>query len=250
MELQADSNYVPETSLVKYGSLEHMKALYKDGEVFLRPASHFASYDTRSPRHDDELRRQFEGQAQVQLGPTELANNARVKITVKAAHDYYVYCLSKRLSPVLLETFEEADACVVMHDGKAFCSRCLKALFESTDGLAAWANDVRYFEAGDITRNNVVSTDSTFIENLLSQMGLLPDDPKASVLKNATLHDVCLRKPGSFEYQVEYRCIAWFPLEPGRKLDPSMTVHVGSLKGAADLLVLDKSTGTFQKVAD
>ena len=241
-----NSGFVPGRSLVKYGPLQHMTSLLLGGQVFLRRASGMVEMDGDQARQDDELARTFEGEAEVDLGDVVLTDRTNVKVLNRAQQDYYVYSLSKELSPSLLQTFRGADACVVIQDGKTFAQKCLESLKESEPGLAAWATDVHYFDPCDITRTNVFPMTEGYVTSLCEAMGLSREQFDGSPLVDRFLHEVSFWKPNSFESQAEYRCVAWFPSDPGRGLRRSKTVAVGNQESSARLLTWDAEAETLR----
>jgi len=133
-----------------------MTALYEKGEVYLRAASEFTKEEYNKARKDNELCREFSGEARVEYGDHLIAERTCVKIPLNTSNNYYLYCLSKSLDDNLFESFNDADSCVILHDGKQFCQDCIRILASESSGLAAWANDVNYYDSHNIIRNNVL----------------------------------------------------------------------------------------------
>ena len=119
--------------LVKYGKLEHLTSLLKDGVVRISPASVFADISFNDAIQDTELAftRYVYQPSYSDLKPhfseTALRSyipHATAVITNTSKSDFYLFCLSASYDIRLYDDFD-AEACILITDPVTFANRLL-----------------------------------------------------------------------------------------------------------------------------
>ena len=202
----------PGQALIKLGQREHMKAFFERGQLQISPASTYKDPSLNYALQDDELKfDRVRPRSEVTIryldkeaGETrDIDLTADVTNTVSLATDYYVYCMTHTLSYRLFEDFE-ADACVIIRDPKAFCSRLQEVVHAHLLGWLGWNRPVQYI------------------------------DP---YLHNERHIDLIFSKHFRHWYQQEYR-FAWIPEKGGRTDLEPFDVELGSLKQISEIVCL------------
>ena len=147
---------LPPWWVVKYGEKEHMRKLYKNGDLLVSSASSFDKQEYNQAVRDKELKFSFKGayfdrESRVFTrnsdpncpqykfatmydavrmldlnGPGEL-NRCYANIDLTSLSDFRLYCVSSVLAPELFSDFDKYDACV-MFDWRRFVPRLLRAM--------------------------------------------------------------------------------------------------------------------------
>lgn len=140
--------------LYKYGKLSYLSDYLKNGKIRISPAS---SYNDSSLNHaikDDELNftsqnhpsklrmRLFDkdGNFKSNIEPLE------GKLVFKSTTDFYVFCLSRILSPRLFVDFDNADGCLVIKDSAKFIKRFAESFYENNDNYFGLLGVAQYVD--------------------------------------------------------------------------------------------------------
>lgn len=140
--------------LVKYGQKKYLNRMYNEGQIRISPASFYKNPSLNTAINDDE------SVLSVALHPDKATishiNNktgkesrilpvGNITTTFSLITNYYVYCMAHVYDFRLFDDFE-ADACIIIHDVKAFLSR-LDKVFKSAEGNWSFmTNQVRYVD--------------------------------------------------------------------------------------------------------
>lgn len=196
---------LPSESLVKYGKREFLKSALRDGEIRIAPASTYDDPSLNVAAKDDELCGEIYYDPQIPFNDvppgTILLPPGRTPFRWRMDTDYYVYCLSERLSTRLVLDFE-AQACLVIGNPEAFLSRVTGAVARQLGNWRFVADRVEYFDPLQVS----------------------PAEVRAPMWKHFR-----------YAYQREVR-LAWLPPKPVRTLQP-LFVRLGSIEDIAELVV-------------
>jgi hypothetical protein len=196
---------------VRYSKREYIEALVARGALRIQPASAFRNPDHNGAVRDDELALVTSGVlsrddiVRLVRNPQDVppdAKDHRFEVKFKAAGNYWMYCLSTAIAPRLFVDFG-ADACVVIHDRKAFQER------------------LRNAAAGPLRATVASDGAATYVD---------PLRPRSAQLS------VPMAKHFRYSYQREYRFV-WHPRSPTEQLS-HVDVELGPLGDIADLILL------------
>lgn len=212
--LALKENKLPSTgqALVKLGKLAHMQALYEAGQIRIAPALSYSDPSLNYAMNDDEMRfdRTMPGSEVTitfldkQTGePKNVKPIGDVTDTTTLETNFYVYCMTHRLSHRLFDDFE-ADACVIFREPKAFIEKLVGAMRETLPGWIGWNQEVQYI------------------------------DPYLHPNKSV---DLVFSKHFRFWYQQEYR-FSWIPEKCGREHLEPVILELGSLEQISELCCL------------
>jgi hypothetical protein len=199
--------------LVKYGKLKFLRSALDEGRIRISPAS---AYDDPSLNHairDNELEiawfsapsnnvihviDQSTGKPKRRLNPV-----GNVRYSLKAAANYYVYCLSRIYGLRLFDDFD-ADCCLVIRQPMNFIERLFKEFDRRIPGWRGFAAGVSYI------------------------------DPLNAATQDINAH---FYKHFRFSYQKEFR-IVWTPPDNRRELE-FIDLSLGNLEECAELVSLE-----------
>lgn len=199
-------------ALAKLGKLAHMQALYEAGQIRIAPALSYSDPSLNYAMNDDEMRfdRVMPG-SEVTITfldkqTSELKNVkpiGDVTDTTSLKTNFYVYCMTHRLSHRLFDDFE-ADACVVFHEPMALIEKLEDSMREALPGWIGRNQEVQYIDPYQ--------------------------HPNKSV-------DLVFSKHFRFWYQQEYR-FSWLPEKCGREHLEPINIELGSLEKISELCCL------------
>ena len=196
---------------IKFGEVEHMKALLERGTLRVQSASYYATPDHNGAVRDDELSLPLslsltrEDIVKVVRNPQDVPPgqiDQRLDITYKSRTDYWLYCVTTSASPRLFVDFA-ADACVIIKDPERF-QRLLTL------------QSAAHFAGTGHRHGKVI-----YIDPLL---------PPGAML------DVPMSKHFRYTYQHEYRFV-WRPTTRAGQLS-HVDLELGSLKDIAELVIV------------
>ena len=202
----------PGEALIKLNKRVHMKKFFERGQLRISPASSYLDPSLNHAIRDDELkfdRMRPRSEVTIRYLDEETSEMRDIDLTADVtktdslATDYYVCCMTHTLSYRLFEDFE-ADACVIIRDPKAFCSRLQEVVHAHLLGWLGWNRPVQYI------------------------------DP---YLHNERHIDLIFSKHFRHWYQQEYR-FAWIPEKGGRTDLEPFDVELGSLKQISEIVCL------------
>lgn len=119
----------------KFGKCKYLKKAWKRGRLRINPASSYSDPSLNRAIRDDELR----------IDACPRPSEVSVPTSMESTTDYYVYCVSTKVSPRLFQDFE-ADACIMFDHSERFGERFAKALEERLPGWRIMCNQVRYVD--------------------------------------------------------------------------------------------------------
>jgi hypothetical protein len=187
--------------LYRYSEHKWLKRSLRLGEFRLRPAADYEHLEADRARQDDELVRvevSPGSSVRITLLPTgeQITPLGDVTYRSTTGTNYLTLCFSDRWDELLFSDFENADACLVVHEVEEFCER-LHAAAETA--LPGWVGmDAKVTYGGK--------------------------NPFGAVFS----------KPVKFVTQHEFR-FAWRPPEPLNDLQP-ITLQIGSIERIALIL--------------
>ena len=208
--------YVSATGmLIKFGKLNHMRAMYERGALRVQAASFYRRSDHNGAVRDDELALDVslalrrDDIAKVVVNPQDVPSGdvlQRVDLRYESSTDYWLYCVTASAQPRTFVDFE-AEACVVINDRQRFLEQISLALSPYVGRATFRHGKVNYV------------------------------DP---LLPNSAFIDILMSKHFRYSYQDEYRLV-WVPSSPQSALD-YIDVEIGSLREYADLITISSST--------
>lgn len=199
--------------LIRYDKRRYLEPFLSRGEVRISPASKVNDPSLSVAIRDDELRlplrpnpaeitlEAFDRNTGLSKGVIPRSDD---ELTVVSQTDYYFYCMSSFLSPILSYDFG-ADACLVIKGITVFGSR-LRAGLNSKLPYPAWNGTIR------------------------------PVDYVDPLNATATQVRVLFSKHFSYAYQQEWRLV-WCPASPALGLD-YLCLELGSMEDCCELLLL------------
>lgn len=199
--------------LYKYGKLSYLNDYLENGTIRISPAS---SYNDPSLNHaikDDELNftsqnhpsklrmRLFDknGNFKSNIEPIES------KLVFSSTTDFYVFCLSKILSPRLFVDFDNADGCLIIRDLAKFIKRFAESFYENNESYLGLLGDALYV------------------------------DPLFATIPEYSLY---FSKHFRYAYQREFR-ICFVPEKDIQKLK-SVKLQLGCLKDCCELIKIEE----------
>jgi hypothetical protein len=198
-------------ALIKFGKPDRMADLYEKGKLRLQPASFFAKNDHNGAVRDDELSLDVslvlsrDDVVKVVRNPEDVPADApdqRFDVRFKSPTDYWLYCVTTSVEPMLFVDFQ-ASACVIVRDQQKFADLLRDAAMKSLP-----LTKMRHGAA-------------SYVDPLL---------PKTAKIF------VPFAKPFGYSYQEEHR-FCWIPAEPAMQLS-HVDVEVGPLHEFTDYIVL------------
>lgn len=220
--------------LVKYGRPGDMEQLYKDGLVWINPASTYDKPQNNQAVRDNERRLMFKGGVATratprkfldrQSGPStfnvqsnldfvriydapELAIDEYVSVGVNLDTDYWSYCMAGGLSPRLFSDFD-STACVVVKRNP-FIQRVYARMQEEKPDTS--------FNCGFINYEDPVGA---YVSSRID-LNWMP---------------VHMTKSLRYAYQHEFRLV-WKPIPYRDNLEP-IAVEIGCLEDIAELILI------------
>lgn len=207
------SDLRPGSYLVKYGKAEYLQQTFTKGIIRIAPAASYDDPSLNSAIRDREL------EIYVQPPPSEMKLYAYDGKTGKpkgvfnpigniirktSESNFYVYCVSRILTPRLFLDFD-ADACLILKRPAAFIENIRTEVESKLPGWAGLGMPVKYF------------------------------DPLHSKI-NAI--DIFSQKHFHFSYQKEFR-VVWLPPRIEKELQPVM-IELGPLEDQCELIELNR----------
>ncbi len=200
----------PGSYLLKFSKYEYLRPMLDRGAIRIAPASIYDDPSLNKAIRDDELELKLRPspvqnadltQAKDELvGPIpSIGSSGKV---LRAATNYYVYCLAAQHSLRLYADFE-ADACIVIRDPIEFVTRILEAVKKELPDWDGFGASVIYIDP------------------------VQPLDDQINVLTY---------KDFRYAYQKEFRII-WTPPDSAIKLD-FINIELGNLEDCCDLISL------------
>ena len=202
----------PGEALIKLGRRAHMRDLYERGRIRISPASSYSDPSLNHAIRDDEMELAqvmpasevtitFLDEETGEAKTTKPISN--VTTTTSVTTNYYVYCMSQKLSYRLFDDFE-ADSCVIIREPEKFASRLLRAMSKNLPSWVYWSGPVEYI------------------------------DPYLRPTKEINLF---VSKHFRYWYQREHR-FSWVPQMDARAHLQPIFVELGSLKRISDIVFL------------
>jgi hypothetical protein len=143
----------PAGQLFKFGKIEHLEPLLRDGSLRVSPAATYKDPSLRPALRDDELLRTviLDG-AQMKVTHIDKSGITRpiqaigkAQLTASAGTNYYVWCTTTTFDPRLFDDFDY-DACLVIVDAHAFTDRLLAAMERAVPGWVGCETLVHYYD--------------------------------------------------------------------------------------------------------
>ncbi|MGZ5117395.1 MAG: hypothetical protein ACXWCY_19710 [Burkholderiales bacterium] len=204
-----DLNLTPQSFLNKFSRRKYLEPMLRHGRVRITGAASYHDPSLNAAIRDDELSLAVEAlptEVRIQAidpttgRPVTLQPRGNVSIRTALNTDYYVYCLSQVFHPRLFDDFE-ADACLVIKDGRQFAQRLS---YHVIHRIGEWPR-----LAGPVT----------YVDPLMARS---PD------------HAVTFAKHFRYTYQKEFRLV-WMPPTDVSRLSP-LFLEIGSLEDIAVLI--------------
>ena len=248
--------------LVKYGKVDHMRALYERGDVYMPPASVYDNPEHSQAIRDQELFLSHYGVVTNQFGflkaqdvisnpdvmrapeyrflPMFHAPDAAEDEIIRAATsgpDAWVYCMSTLLAPRLFSDFS-ADACVILDRDKfedqifdALRSLASRSLYAHTD--MQYIDPVgAYAEQLSPPQVHLAYNDNAPAHRGVQQFS--PFGPGAELMRPPEVH---FKKVFRFAYQREYRFVS-YPPQVTKELTLPLRLTLGPLNDIGELIIL------------
>jgi hypothetical protein len=200
--------------LYKYGKLKYLIPAMNTEFLRVSPASLYNDPSLNYAIQDDELNlcinpllsevklEAFDrktGKSKGQIKPKELT------YTIFSKTNYYVFCLSRILTPRLFLDFDKADGCLVIRNPNEFVELVLSSFEKTIEGWDGFSDIVEYVDPFNCKTNDI---------------------------------DIFLSKHFRYAYQKEYRLI-WLPNDFKHELEP-VIIKVPNLTKYCYLIDLSK----------
>jgi hypothetical protein len=141
--------------LFRYDKRTRIEKLAHEGQIRIRPASHFRQMEHDRARQDEECsKKSFLAGAHTRITTQDRRNIpilGDVEQTVSMP-DYYVFCMACDWDPELFTDFE-ADTCIVIKDAELFARRIEIAAAPQLPGWYFHHNPVQYFDPYERLKN-------------------------------------------------------------------------------------------------
>lgn len=193
-----------EGSLCKFGKYEHLKSMYKDGNIRIAPASYYADPSLNNAIRDDEL--SFEVQTRADgliiedIEGSRIPAFGQVKFKLESKTNYYVHCFASKYTFREFHDFD-ADCCIVIDKPRILFQKMMKAVKQVKPDFDGFASPVKYLDPLNIRLKDV---------------------------------DIFLAKHFKYSYQNEVRTI-WLPDVPKIQLEPFF-INIGSMTSYARIV--------------
>lgn len=206
----------PGRFLIKYGKTQYLKQMLNEGFIRISPTSKYNDSSLNTAIKDDELTMTVYGlPSETTMQVIDKETNKPIGDPLKAIGnisytntfptDYYVYCTANVYDHRLFQDFE-ADSCVIINNPSVFKELLEQSIKKIHPEWLMFNGIVEYFD---------------------------PFNTKGSE------YVIPFAKHFRYAYQYEYR-FAWVP-PPGKifNLLPFIELNLGSLRGIAELIVLE-----------